>query len=433
LFLKLWPGQWEEQLKQLNNFIENEFQKKSRNKPMTRHVKSVSPKEFFGFIGIIIVAGALGKGGILLWEKDSDRRKQGVRRFSPVLDMTKYMPLRRFEDIRSYFPFAFADTTRNDPSRQENYDPWYMLSKWVREFNANRREMVCASYIKVHDETMCAWKPRKNKTGGLPNISFIFRKPEPLGTEFKSGCCPETGIMLFLEIQRGKVEMPKWSQFFRELGATASCTVRAATYMANAGQAESDHQPNLFLGDSWFASVKTASEIKKLGHEFCGPVKTSHSLFPKTELEEKLKRWPGGTYLVMKATTSDGVELLAIGYKYNSTKVLTFIATTESGSTVPGTPYRARFVDDFDNLLSRPVQRPQVISTYFSRSNAVDKHNQARQSELKLEKHWKTQNVWFRLACTMIGITTTDAWKAYKYANNSAKEKAISIRELRTA
>jgi hypothetical protein len=176
--------------------------------------------------------------------------------------------------------------------------------------------------------------------------------------------------------------------------------------------------------------VKTASEIKKLGHEFCGPVKTSHSLFPKTELEEKLKRWPGGTYLVMKATTVEGFELLAIGYKYNSTKVLTFIATTESGSTVPGTPYRARFVDDFDNLLSRPVHRPQVISTYFSRSNAVDKHNQARQSELKLEKHWKTQNVWFRLVCTIIGINTTDAWKAYKYANNSVKEKAITIREF---
>jgi hypothetical protein len=28
---------------------------------------------------------------------------------------------------------------------------------------------------------MFAWCPRKTKTGGLPNISFIMRKPEPLG------------------------------------------------------------------------------------------------------------------------------------------------------------------------------------------------------------------------------------------------------------
>jgi hypothetical protein len=33
----------------------------------------------------------------------------------------------------------------------------------------------------VADESMSAWVPRTSKTGGLPNISFIKRKPEPLG------------------------------------------------------------------------------------------------------------------------------------------------------------------------------------------------------------------------------------------------------------
>jgi hypothetical protein len=28
---------------------------------------------------------------------------------------------------------------------------------------------------------MSAWRPRKTALGGLPNISFIARKPEPLG------------------------------------------------------------------------------------------------------------------------------------------------------------------------------------------------------------------------------------------------------------
>jgi hypothetical protein len=39
--------------------------------------------------------------------------------------------------------------------------------------------------------------------------------------------------MLFLEIQRGKTEMPKWSARHRELGATASCTVRATGEMGH--------------------------------------------------------------------------------------------------------------------------------------------------------------------------------------------------------
>jgi hypothetical protein len=54
--------------------------------------------------------------------------------------------------------------------------------------------MIAASVIKLLDESMSAWCPRKDKTGGLPNISFILRKPEPLGTEFKSMSCFVTGI-----------------------------------------------------------------------------------------------------------------------------------------------------------------------------------------------------------------------------------------------
>jgi hypothetical protein len=52
-----------------------------------------------------------------------------------------------------------------------------------------------------------------------------------------------------------------------------------------------------------------------------------------------MKNWPGGMSLLMEATTSKGVKLLAIGYKYNSSKVLCFVATKNAGSTVLGEPY----------------------------------------------------------------------------------------------
>ena len=188
----------------------------------------------------------------------------------------------------------------------------------------------------------------------------------------------KSGIMLFLEIQRGKAEMPKWSDKYQDLGATASCSIRATAAMANCGQRESEHCRNLILGDSWFSSVKTAEAIYESGHEWIGVVKTSHSLFAKKDLEEKLNTWPGGMILSMQATTSKGVQLIAVGYKYNSSKVLCFVATKNAGSTTPGEPYQARFLDDHDNLINRPVDQPQVISTYFMRSNAIDKHNQAR-------------------------------------------------------
>jgi hypothetical protein len=73
--------------------------------------------------------------------------------------------------------------------------------------------------------------------------------------------------MLFLEIQREKSEMPKWSDKHRELGVTISCTIRAMKKMAHCGQKEADHHQNLILGDSWVSSIKTAKVKYKSGHE----------------------------------------------------------------------------------------------------------------------------------------------------------------------
>jgi hypothetical protein len=192
LFLLLWPGDWKKQLIQLNDEIQKDFKNKSKNKAGVRPIRPVTPNEFLVFIGIIIFAGAVGKGGKNLFEGEKDRQKEGVHLMSPRIDVTPHMPLRRFEDIKTYFPYAFADFEKKNPALP-NHDPWYMLSQLVDEFNKNRSRQVAASVIKLLDETMSAWRPRKNKTGGLPNISFILRKPEPLGTEFKTMACSETG------------------------------------------------------------------------------------------------------------------------------------------------------------------------------------------------------------------------------------------------
>ena len=65
-------------------------------------------------------------------------------------------------------------------SVKEN-DPWWEFSAAVDEFNKQQRDLIKSSIVKVEDESMSAWYPRTTKTGGLPNISYIIRKPEPLG------------------------------------------------------------------------------------------------------------------------------------------------------------------------------------------------------------------------------------------------------------
>jgi hypothetical protein len=61
------------------------------------------------------------------------------------------------------------------------------------------------------------------------------------------------------------------------------------------------------------------------------------------------------------------------------------------------------------------VERPDVISSYFKDSDAVDSHNHGRQFLLGLERHWRTPNPWFSLDCTFDGITVVDCWKAVRY------------------
>jgi hypothetical protein len=67
-------------------------------------------------------------------------------------------------------------------------DPWWEISSAVEEFNQQGQNLVQPSTWMVEDELMSAWCPRKTKTGGLPNISFIMRKPEPLGTVSPVNC-----------------------------------------------------------------------------------------------------------------------------------------------------------------------------------------------------------------------------------------------------
>ena len=57
-------------------------------------------------------------------------------------------------------------------------------------------------------------------------------------------------------------------------------------------------------------------------------------------------------------------------------------------------------------------------------------HNQARQFELGLERHWITHDGYFRMATTLIGMTVTDAWRAYKHAIADPAKKTTRIKEF---
>ena len=78
-----------------------------------------------------------------------------------------------------------------------------------------------------------------------------------------------------------------------------------------------------------------AEAAMELGAELIGMVKTNTKGFYKETIEKLTKDWPGGSYLVLRSKhlVPGGRPLVAIGYKYNARKVLSFIVTDSTGNS----------------------------------------------------------------------------------------------------
>jgi hypothetical protein len=78
----------------------------------------------------------------------------------------------------------------------------------VDDFDTNMRDVTHQGVYQTMDESMSAYKPRKDKlVGELPNITYTHRKPKPLRTEMKTMCDCATGVMVYVEVQKGKNAM----------------------------------------------------------------------------------------------------------------------------------------------------------------------------------------------------------------------------------
>ena len=119
--------------------------------------------------------------------------------------------------------------------------------------------------------------------------------------------------MLHLDIQKGK-EATNTFIFQKYFGDNAACMKRLPIDTIGCGKLISNET---YFSDSWFSSVKTAEEAMAAGVNYCGPVKTSHRVFCLATLENLIKDWPGGSYLVMKSTPKvpGGRPLLDNGHR----------------------------------------------------------------------------------------------------------------------
>ena len=166
IFLKLIFKDWKSTVVKMNKAV-------LASKAKTRQF---SNSEFLSGLAILIGAAEFAQRGCDLFSvKDSGHEEEVWASLCAEPHFEKIMSFYRWKEFRRFFPAIFVDETR-----KEN-DPWYEFSAAIDEFNEIRQsELTCSQWVSL-DETMSAWRPRKTALGGLPNISFIARKPEPLG------------------------------------------------------------------------------------------------------------------------------------------------------------------------------------------------------------------------------------------------------------
>ena len=117
-----------------------------------------------------------------------------------------------------------------------------------------------------------------------------------------------------------------------------------------------------------------------------------------------------------KTVVTGGRALIYIDCKYNTCKVLYFIATADAGSTKAGLTYLSKYPDTFYNVAIHPVAHTLVMYKLFLSVNNFDSHNKSRHYDLAQEKLWATQCGWIGL-CKIVdrGMIITNSWKIFCY------------------
>ena len=208
--------------------------------------KQVTQRELGIWFGLFLGAVQIAEHGARFWAPNYDTLS--------VPDFRKYMAQTRFKEIRKHVP---ATMYKNEAA---DTDDWWRMRGGVERFNAKRRALLRPVPMAVLDESTSAWRPRRTKQGGLPHISIVMWKPEPLGTEFKNVADAQSGIMLALEIQEGKSAM--YSIRARSGNRLAPATSCVASLVSELRPVPLDYK-RVIIGDSWFTNVGTALEVAR--------------------------------------------------------------------------------------------------------------------------------------------------------------------------
>ena len=138
---------------------------------------------------------------------------------------------------------------------------------WVEDFKAAWEAAWSPGKRIIIDESMIFWGG-----GGNVHLTWLPRKPTPMGACMKLAACDSGGVMLRVEVMESKV-VDRKRPFFKEWVASTGTTLCPAQLWFGSSC--------VIFGDSWFGSYKTVHTLMGFWLYSILNVKTGHKHFPK--------------------------------------------------------------------------------------------------------------------------------------------------------
>ena len=128
----------------------------------------------------------------------------------------------------------------------------------------------------VVDESMIQWAAECGA-----HLTYLPRKPTPLGIGIKCMVDHTSGIMLCADLLEGK-GIDNKKEFVTEYGVATATTLRlVAPYFGSAG---------VVIADSWFGSYKCVVALRQRGLFSIMNEKTGYKKFPRDKIKEALQQ-----------------------------------------------------------------------------------------------------------------------------------------------
>ena len=128
----------------------------------------------------------------------------------------------------------------------------------------------------VVDESMIQWAAECGA-----HLTYLPRKPTPLGIGIKCMVDHTSGIMLCADLLEGK-GIDNKKEFVAEYGVATATTLRlVAPYFGSA---------RVVIADSWFGSYKCAVALRQKGLFSIMNINTGHKKFPRDKIKEALQQ-----------------------------------------------------------------------------------------------------------------------------------------------